>query len=95
VHKRDENRLSLGRNNAKCAKGVRTCRSPKGRKIIHHWEETCGERLGDLGFRALEEFPRARINLCEFTKSGMNLGCWSGKGHMEEIHTFRRGSALE
>jgi hypothetical protein len=51
--------------------------------------------LEDLGDTLQEDFPRARRNLRKVMKSGENLDCWIWKGHVEEIHIFRRSTDLE
>jgi hypothetical protein len=70
--------------------GSRTCQSPKDSEIFHRREETGGEISRYLGAGALGSFPRENKNLCEVTKSGLNLDCWIWKGCMEAICTIQR-----
>jgi hypothetical protein len=94
VQKAEKVQVSGQEKSAKCAQGVRTCRSPEGKQkspIVR--EETGGERSGDLGVRAPEDFPRENGNLREVAKSGVNPDHWIWKGHVEEIHTFQRSGA--
>jgi hypothetical protein len=60
----------------------------KERGVTHRQEETGSRSLEDMGVRTLEGFIRARRNLREFAKSGVNSSRWIWKGHMEYIHKF-------
>jgi hypothetical protein len=49
------------------------------------------KRLEDLGDRVPKDFPRAKGNLCEVVKSGVNPDHWIWKGHMRYIHRLGGG----
>ena len=60
--------------------------------IIHLLEGQVEKRFEDLGDRVTKYFPRAKGNLCEVTKSGVNPDRWLWKGYIGWIHRLRRRS---